>query len=49
MSSTAWRALVRDSHLPDILRIFGTHITELILEERRRSWPPAQPASTPPQ
>jgi len=37
MSSAAWRNLVNHGHLPDILRIFGTHIVELILEERRRT------------
>jgi len=35
MSSSAWRSLVDHGKLPELLRIFGTHILELILEERR--------------
>jgi len=49
MSSAAWRSLVNHGRLPDLLRIFGTHIVTLIQEERRRTWPAAKPASTPHQ
>lgn len=37
MSHHSWRSLVRHGDLNMILRIFGLHITELILEERRRT------------
>jgi len=36
MSSSAWRVLVDHGNLPELLHIFGTHIVELIQQERRR-------------
>jgi len=49
MSRHTWQDLIHARKLPDWLALFGLHILERILEERRRTWAPVEPVDTPPQ
>lgn len=37
MSAHEWRRLVREGNLKRLLLVFGVHVVELILDERRRT------------